>query len=70
MTELFTNVPVSVKQVITNLIDDWFKNYDIQNCISVVNAILESTDNLEESDFIRFYFNLKMEQMQNADNTE
>lgn len=70
MTELFTNVPVNVKQAITNLIDDWFKNYDIRNCINVINAILESTDNLEESDFIRFYFNLKMEQMQNANNND
>ena len=68
--ELFTNIPEEIKEFITKIINVLVNNYDPRHCVSIINEIINTTENEEEKDFIRFYFNLKVEQLKNENNND
>lgn len=68
MTELFTELPIEVKNAVTSVIDVLLQKYEIKDCINIVVAFINSTEDPIEKDFIQFYFSLKMEQLNNESN--
>ena len=68
MIELFTDIPVIIKQELARIIDIAVDSMDLKDCAELVAAFAkERPDN--EQDFIDFYFHLKMEQLKNEDNS-
>ena len=70
MTEIFTNIPDTVKQDAEFI----FNIASQQNAIKMLEILNEYTnacENEDEKEFVSFYFRLKMEQMLNdSDNAE
>lgn len=68
MEEIFTNIPDEVKQGAELVFNAALKT---QNPIKIVRILDEYTKNClneEEQEFVRFYFNLRMEQIFNDSN--
>lgn len=66
MIELFTDIPIVIKQEIARIIDITVDRMDLKDCAELIAAFAkERPDN--EQDFIDFYFHLKMEQLKNED---
>ena len=70
MVEIFAELPQEIKDSITKIIDILVDNYNPKDCVSIINEIINTTENEEEKDFIRFYFNLKVEQLNNEGNND
>lgn len=70
MVELFDELSAEVKQAITNVIDLLIQHYSPQNCINVINELIDTTENEDEKEFIRFYFSLQMERLNNENSTD
>jgi len=66
MTELFTNIPESVKKQTELFVDLTFKNEDPFEIVNVLNEYTENCKNEEEKEFVRFYINMKLEEMKNG----
>ena len=67
MTELFTEIPIELKQLIIKFIDYVFDNSPPEEIpIIISNFANECT---ESEEFIDFYFHLKMEQLKNESDT-
>jgi hypothetical protein len=66
MTELFTNVPETVKERARNFVDMTLLNSDPFDIVNILNEYTESCQNEEEQKFVRFYINLRLEEMKNA----
>lgn len=68
MIELFTDIPIIIKQEIARIIDVAIDTMDLKDCAKLIAAFAkERPDN--EQDFIDFYFHLKMEQLKNEDDS-
>lgn len=70
MIELFSNIPIEVKQKNQLIIDYMFQNFELWQILNFVNNYILFTSNDEEKDFIKFYVNLKMEQLNNENNND
>lgn len=63
MTELFTNIPTDVKKQHSEFIDFIFLHYDAQSAAKIILEYVKTCIDIDEQEFIDFYFNLKMEQL-------
>lgn len=70
MIELFKEIPIEIKDMITKIIDYTFDNFELQQCAEIVAEFANSCTVEEEKNFIDFYFTLKMEQLKNEDNND
>ena len=68
MIELFTDVPVIIKQELAHIIDIAVNSMNLKDCAELIAAFAKERPN-NEQDFIDFYFHLKMEQLKNEDNS-
>jgi hypothetical protein len=66
MTELFTNIPESVKERTKMFVDLTLKNEDPFEIVNVLNEYTENCQNEEEKEFVQFYINMKLEEMKNG----
>lgn len=64
MTELFTELPEEVKNEIKNYIDSVLKNFPLLSAAKAIREFANGCIDEEEQNFIDFYFNLKLEEMQ------
>lgn len=65
MTELFTNIPTEIKKQHSEFIDFIFLHYDAQSAAKIILEYVKTCIDIDEQEFIDFYFNLKMEQLLN-----
>lgn len=68
MTELFTELPVEVKEEIANFINYAINNFSPFDYIRMINEFAKNCST-EEQDFIDFYTNFRLEQMINESDT-
>lgn len=65
MTEIFTNIPEEVKEQTKLIVNFIFSQLDPESGLKFIESYISSCENEEERDFIRFYFNMRMEQLLN-----
>lgn len=65
MIELFNNVSNEVKELISYCVDLAFLQPTPLECASVVNDFRKTCKTEEEKDFLDFYFNLRLELLNN-----
>lgn len=70
MVELFAELPIEVKNAISKVIDTLLQYYNVQNCIPIINELVNTTEDVNEKEFIQFYFRLRMEQLANENNND
>ena len=63
MIELFTNIPENVKKQNELVINFIFNTLDPDSGLKFIQNYISSCQNEEEKDFIRFYFNMRLEQL-------
>ena len=64
MIELFTELPQEIKDGIRTYIDLVLKDFQLLDAAKIISEFANTCTNEEEQDFIDFYFNLKLEEMQ------
>ena len=64
MIELFTELPQEIKNEIRTYIDSILNNFQLLDAANIISEFANNCTNKEEQDFIDFYFNLKLEQLQ------
>ena len=65
MIELFTNIPKEIKtqtELVANFI---FNNFNPESGLKFIQSYISSCQDEEEQDFVRFYFNMRLEQLLN-----
>ena len=65
MIELFTNIPEEVKtqtELVANFV---FNTFDPESGLKFIQNYISSCQDEEEQEFIRFYFNMRLEQFLN-----
>ena len=67
MIELFVERPQEVKDKIRTYIDSVLKNFQLLDAAKIINEFANSCTDEEEQNFIDFYFNLKLEEMQKGE---
>lgn len=65
MIEIFTNIPEEVKEQTKLIVNFIFSQLDPESGLKFIESYISSCENEEERDFIRFYFNMRMEQLLN-----
>lgn len=65
MIELFTGIPDNVKKQNELVINFIFNTLDPESGLKFIQNYISSCQNEEEKDFIRFYFNVRLEQLLN-----
>jgi len=66
-TESFNNVSEEIKNKIKVYVDSILKNSSIEDAKIIINNFIDSRLRIEERQFINFYFNLKLEEMQEGE---
>ena len=68
MIEIFEDIPVAVKQTIAQIID---ASFDSMEPKAAAKLIIDFSKKMPDrtQDFIDFYFNLKMEQLKDENNS-
>lgn len=70
MIEIFTNIPEEVKRQTELVANFIFSNFEPEAGLKFMESYITSCENEEEKDFIRFYFNMRMEQLLNENNND
>ena len=70
MIEIFTNIPEEVKRQTELVANFIFSNFKPEAGLKFMESYITSCENEEEKDFIRFYFNMRMEQLLNENNND
>lgn len=70
MVEIFTSIPEEVKQQAKLVADFIFTTLEPEAGLRFMDSYISSCENEEEKDFIRFYFNMRMEQLLNENNND
>ena len=70
MIEIFTNIPEEVKEQTKLIVNFIFSNFEPEAGLKFMESYIASCENEEEKDFIRFYFNMRMEQLLNENNND
>lgn len=70
MVELFTELPQEIKNGIRMYVDSVLEDFQLLNAAKVISEFANSCNDEEEQDFVDFYFNLKLEEMQMNDRKE
>ena len=63
MIELFANIPKEVKEqteVVANFV---FLNFEPEPGLKFIQSYISSCEDEDERDFVRFYFNTRLEQL-------
>lgn len=68
MIELFTDISPFIKQQLERVINLAIDSMELKECAELI-ADFAKTRPDREQDFIDFYFNLRMEQMKNENNS-
>lgn len=63
MIELFAELPEEIKERSKAIIDYAIANFKPEMGIKFLQGYINSCENLEEQEFINFYFQLRMEQL-------
>ena len=66
MTELFTNLPESVKRKTEQFVDMTLAQDDPFDIVNILNEYTENCQNEEEREFVQFYINMRLEEMKNG----
>ena len=70
MIEIFENIPIEVKQQTELIANFVFTHLEPESGFKFIENYISSCQSEEEKEFIRFYFNLRMEQMLNENNND
>ena len=65
MVEIFTNIPEEVREQTTLIVNFIFSQLDPESGLKFIESYISSCENEEEKEFIRFYFNMRLEQLLN-----
>ena len=68
MTELFENLSEETKQMITSYIDMALIAIEPMKLPQLISDFANAMTTEEASDFVDFYFKLKLEELRNGDN--
>lgn len=63
----FENIPEEIKNKIKIYVDSILKNSSIDDAKMIIDKFISSRTNIDEQNFIDFYFNLKLEEMQKGE---
>ena len=66
MVEIFTDIPETVKQQTELVVDLAFSKKNIVDIVRALNEYTDSCENEEEKEFVKFYINMKLEELQNG----
>ena len=68
MVEIFEDIPVAIKQTIAQIIDATFNSMESK---AAAKLIMDFSKDMPDRtrDFVDFYFNLKMEQLNDENNS-
>lgn len=64
MRELYADLPQEIKDYIIFYIDSVLKNFQLLDAANIIREFASKCIDEEEQEFIDFYFNLKLEEMQ------
>lgn len=64
MVELFAELPQMIKDTIRTYIDSVLNDFQLLDAAKIISEFANTCTNQDEQDFIDFYFNLKLEEMQ------
>lgn len=67
MIELFVELPQEVKDKIRTYVDSILKDFQLLDAAKIINEFANNCTDEEEQNFIDFYFNLKLEEMQKGE---
>ena len=70
MIEIFTNIPEEVKEQTKLIVNFIFSQLDPESGPKFIESYISSCQDEEEKEFIRFYFNMRMEQLLNENNND
>lgn len=70
MVEIFTNIPEEIKQQTELIANFIFSHLNPEDALIFINNYISSCENEEEKEFIRFYFNMRIEQILNENNND
>ena len=70
MTEIFTNIPEEVKEQTKLIVNFIFSQLDPESGLKFIESYISSCQDEEEKSFVRFYFNMRMEQLLNENNND
>lgn len=69
MTEIFDNIPMSVKMDTELAFRTAIMQHNINTAAKMLNVYVDSCQNEEEKEFANFYFQMKFEELLNDDTT-
>lgn len=70
MIEIFANIPEEVKEQTKLIVNFIFSQLDPESGLKFIESYISSCQDEEEKEFIRFYFNMRMEQLLNENNND
>ena len=70
MIEIFTNIPEEVKEQTKLVVNFIFSQLNPEQGLKFIESYISSCQDEEEKNFIRFYFNMRMEQLVNENNND
>ena len=70
MIEIFANIPEEVRQQTELVANFIFSTLEPEAGLKFMESYIASCENEEEKEFIRFYFNMRMEQLLNEGNND
>jgi len=63
MIELFTNIPKEIKEQTEAVANFVFLNFEPEAGLKFIQSYISSCEEEDERDFVRFYFNTRLEQL-------
>lgn len=70
MVEIFANIPEEVKEQTRLIANFIFSQLEPEAGLKFMESYISSCQDEEEKEFVRFYFNMRMEQILNEGNND
>lgn len=70
MVEIFANIPEEVKEQTKLIANFIFSQLEPEAGLKFMESYISSCQDEEEKEFVRFYFNMRMEQILNEGNND
>lgn len=70
MIEIYKDIPEEARKQTELVANFIFSNFEPEAGLKFMESYIASCENEEEKDFIRFYFNMRMEQLLNENNND
>jgi len=70
MIEIFANIPEEIRKQTELIANFIFSTLKPEAGLKFIESYIASCENEEEKEFIRFYFNMRMEQLLNENNND